>query len=266
MIASMRIAVPIILLASCSPESRSGRAGFVRLETSEYSDPASQLGEVFARFFADEDPRLDFETLGLCERWTQQSIVPAGGVDAGVITITGTQPGAITMTPNSASEYENHFQRATLFRGGEALAISAGGSLIAPFTEHLVAPGLAQITSPEAPPAASTEDPFPELHVSRFADFVLTWTGGSFGFVQVTFEDTFYGKNLACRFPAADGTGTVPKEAFEGFMPRWTGNIYFDGVDRVETYAGDWRVYVSATFNAVWSNGDRAMARFRLYE
>jgi hypothetical protein len=243
----MRSAVLLGLLAACASDSRPHLTGSVTLETT------TRYGNAYAQFHDKEAPQPPMtSTVGPCE--IEEGGVRATSVDAdaNTITITGTHPD-VKLLPDVHNHYLGYTQQTPLWSGAESLTITANGGEVPAFTQNLNAPGPVTITAPV--PTNSTGD----VAVSASQDLVMTWTGG-LGTVQLLMVSEFPGTdvNVQCRFPASDGTGTVPQAALAAVN---VGPVDYaiGSIDDAEVIAGDWTVDVVAGFDATWPDGDSAI-------
>jgi hypothetical protein len=141
---------------------------------------------------------------------------PAGTVlDAGTLTITGAGASKATLmfgtvSPSSMQKgYPSVSADTQFFSGGDSISVvAAGGADLPAFKAQMViAPNEVTLTAPDC--SAGCPD------LDRSQDLAVTWTGGGAGHVTASFEtigDTATGA-VFCTFPAASGTGTVPKAA-----------------------------------------------------
>jgi hypothetical protein len=140
---------------------------------------------------------------------------PPAVLDAGVLTIIGAGASKAQLAFGMASPrssqpgYPSVSGETRFFLGGDSLTlVGAGGADLPAFKAQLVvAPNNVVLTSPDC--AAGC----PELDRSK--NLVVTWTGGGAGSLKATFETVADTGTAAvfCTFPAASGTGTVPKAA-----------------------------------------------------
>jgi hypothetical protein len=245
----MRSAVLLGFLAACASDSRPQLTGFVALETT------ARYGYALARFYDEPAPQPSTtSTIGPCEIEEGGAVSASDDADANTITVTGTHPD-VMLVPDVHSHYMQYNQQTPLWSGGEPLTITANGGEVPAFTQHLDAPGPVTITAP----VPDSPNPADELVVSSSQDLVMTWTGG-LGTVQILIATEFPGSGVRvqCRFPASDGTGTIPQAALAA-VDIGPADFAIGSIDDAEVIAGDWTVDVAAAFDATWPDGTDAI-------
>ena len=184
------------------------------------------------------------QVIGECNLYTcPTQFPPTTYHSAGTITITGAKL-PITLTPLADMTYETYRTEA-LFSGGETLNASATGADILSFAGTVTAPARITITAP-APPGTDA------ITIDRAKPFHATWTGTTAGKVVLRFSGPT-GATLACSYAASAGAADVPASAL-AVVPAGLGR--FDAsTETVEPIdAGDWRINLQATFDAVWTD------------
>ena len=201
----------------------------------------TQGGSAIATFQTESGP-CTRQMTGACEIDDCTSTTPTL-VSAGTVAISGTQP-AISMPIQPDKTYHQVTSTTPFFAGGESLMFSAAGADVPAFSKTLTAPGKATITAPAKPGTV--------LGVNRGQDFVVTWTGGGAGEVQVALLPG--GSNTVsvyCRFPAAAGTGTIPSATL-AHLAGGSGAFAMASVAATTQAAGEWNVHLEAYYNANW--------------
>jgi hypothetical protein len=132
---------------------------------------------------------------------------------AGDITLTGgkiASAGIVLTADATTGLYKAVTGTTKLFDGGETITAKAAGDVVPAFDGKTVAaPGDIKLTSPACASFAC-----PDL--DRTVDLNATWTGGSSGNVVVSLSTSQKDKRSAsilCTFKAADGKGTISKDA-----------------------------------------------------
>jgi hypothetical protein len=244
----MRSAVIFCFLTACASDSRPKLTGYVSLGTT------TRYGNALARFYDEPAPQPPMtSTIGPCEI-EEGGISPSSDdADANTITITGTHPD-VMLVPDVHSHYTQYTQQTPLWSGGESLTVSANGGEVPAFMQHLDAPGPVTITAP----VPENTGPANEVVVSPSQDLVMSWTGG-LGTVQLLMATGLTPVFVQCRFPASDGTGTVPQAALAAVNTGTSISFSIGSIDDAEVIAGDWTVDVVAGFDATWPDGDSAI-------
>jgi hypothetical protein len=121
---------------------------------------------------------------------------------------------------------------------GDILTFSATGAGVPAFTVTVPAPSI-DLQSPALP----SNMPFA---LDRGADLVFTWNSGGVGDLGVSFTDPTY-NGVSCAFPAAAGTGTIPKAAFAALAPSSAGVFSISAVASDVLETDGWTISMSAS-------------------
>lgn len=223
-----------------------GKTGFVQVTSRSFMASGSSFDSGTASATLFTPTACTGQVLGECSLYTcPTEFPPTTYHSAGTITITGaTRP--ITLTPMTDKIYETYVTQA-LFGGGENLRASATGDDIVAFAGMVTAPARITITAPAAPGSGS-------LTIDRAQPFHATWTGASTGNVVLRFSGPT-GATLACSYAASAGAAEVPAAAL-AMVPAGLGRFDASTETLEQIDAGDWRINLQATFDAVWTDMD----------
>lgn len=169
---------------------------------------------------------------------------------AGTITITGGKK-PLTLIPDAMGNYSSTKDSLPLWDGGEMITVSGAGATVPAFTMTLTAPVAIDITEPLNQGGGTP------MALDRSKDFVLTWTNGGPGSFYLTMYDGMFNVTskhmLACYFPSAPGTGTVPKAALQALPAYAFGYMDFDVAGDQVVLSGGWEIGVSLQTPATWN-------------
>jgi len=247
-----RVAAAIVFSACTSSGSTEPKpTGYVEAITQGMVGQQDAYGYGIAGFDAAGVAGPEVQTFGSCNVLSPRK----GGdlSDAGPITILGGTSDINLYPVGNAYQQDTH--QGLLFKGDEMLTVHAAGGDVPQFATTIRAPGPITIAAPAA--AGNMFDP--EVSLPHGQPLIVQWSGTG-GLVQLTINDPV-GSTVICRFPAADGVGTVPQEALapvDGTYP----SFEFNSVGYATVQAGDWNVEVSATFHARWSSAQLARGHF----
>jgi hypothetical protein len=162
---------------------------------------------------------------------------------AGPVTVTSVSPAAnIVVQPNADGSYTSIYQFDIIFRGGEAVQVSAAGADVPAFSASVQVPLVLLIDSPVADAqgiykAASTSDLV--INFSRgTADVIISASA------QVSARSIY----LSCQADSLRGTLTIPAAALAAIGSGET--IYFETVSKTTVTAGDWDVNIWTALEA----------------
>jgi hypothetical protein len=130
------------------------------------------------------------------------------------VSITGGSVLGMTLDPSgNGSDFGYNFIH---WQPGDVLTMSAPGDELPGFVLEVTIPTQLDLTFPSMENVTDEE-----IHISRAAPYVLTWTPTD-GTVEVEIEqesvnDEWDLLDLICFFPGEDGTGTLPVEGLEEF-------------------------------------------------
>ena len=221
-----------------------GKTGFVQVTSRSFMASGSSFNSGTASATLFTPTACTEQVIGECSLYTcPTQFPPTTYHSAGTITITGaTLP--ITLTPMTDMTYETYVTQA-LFSGGETLSASATGAGIVAFAGTVTAPARITITAP-APPSNDS------ITIDRAQPFHATWTGASAGKVVLRFSGPT-GATLACSYAANTNTADVPASAL-AMVPAGLGRFDASTETLEPIDAGDWRINLQATFDAVWTD------------
>lgn len=205
---------------------------------------------------------INVEALGPCLVVTGLKIGAGQNVPAGAITISGGKK-TVTLMPDKSNSYPayNDYMNA-LWVGGETITVSsAGGAAVQAFSTTFVASSSVDITMPHLVTLGQT------LTIDRTADLPFQWTGGTVGNLQVELSaGTPPNILVACNFPSAAGTGTIPKAALARLPASTSGSLILAGgggqFDKIVA-AGDYTILIVANTGVTWGGMPSAGAAIR---
>ena len=203
-------------------------------------------GSVSATFsLQSSTPLCTDMTIGPCYLYMCPTTVPpVMYASGGVVTVTGLTQ-AVSLAPDGSKMYAPFTTQQSLMTGGENLTIRGAGADAPAFMLTVKAPNRVSITTP-AKPAASG------ITIDRSVDFPVAWTGGGTGEVGIVIGSN-QGYSMQCTYPAAAGTGTIPKAALAmmtaGAATFGASSQLLENVDM-----GDWRLWGEVFFSSVWTD------------
>jgi len=156
-------------------------------------------------------------------------------LDGGTVTISGLTGGPLTLARISASA--GYYSISSYLWTTPTLAtVTVGGTADVPaYTMSVTTPSPITLT---APTSTTYNAAGPIFSVSRTADLVVTWTGGTNGQVSVDLESTSPAAEAACTADASAGTLTIPASILANFGGTTGMGV---GVTTVTTKnTGDW--------------------------
>jgi hypothetical protein len=186
-------------------------------------------------------------TCSITECTTPQGGTQTGGnptatkaPDAGEITIAGSTTVKLDAAADTGA-YKPGSGQVELFAAGADISVKAAGATVPAFDQKVVGPG--QITVTSTWPAAGTA-----FDVDRTKDINLVWTGGTAGDVTASLVSNASGKTgtVSCKFPAADGKGTIPAAALAKLVVTAQGAISVSASNTNDFTQGDWKITLSA--------------------
>jgi len=92
------------------------------------------------------------------------------------------------------------------------------------------------------------------LDIDRGQDLAVRWRGGAEGAVAVEMITSGGRDTLVCQFPAAGGSGTVPRQVL-GLLPAGTAQLVVVALRSATVTAGDYVVTLGAGTSALTRNG-----------
>jgi hypothetical protein len=198
------------------------------------------------------DPHCVKATIGACTTEKCPVTPTATTLNAGPITITGTQPSVI-LKINTTGRYTGFLGTTALWQGGETITASAPGATASPFTLMVRAPTTIKVTSPAAPTSG-------QMTINRGQPFVAHLSGstaGSIAFLATSTDATnTYRATVNCLYPGSATSFTVPASAL-AVLPAGTNgsSVEISSSSASSTRSGEWSIVMSATSDAQATSG-----------
>jgi hypothetical protein len=178
-------------------------------------------------------------------RLASQALIGAGGmtITGGLIGMTGgVTPSPLVVQPQADPKQYLYFtgdfgDGTALFYDGTATTMfsfaTAGSATFAALTPAVgvQAPKITTMITVSAPAAPAA----PPLVIAKTSDFTVTWTAPAAGNAQQIIVRLENGTSAAshatitCGFPASAGTGTIPKQLFDGILAATAGTSILGG-------------------------------------
>jgi hypothetical protein len=243
--AAMRRSLSLCLMivtmgCTSSTEAPEPMSGVVSLE----QQPGGAL-LVSARFLTAPSNFVKVNTIGNCDVIEYRSDgIEGEDASAGTLTIAGITP-TLVLEPNvgNVGFYGSRTSQASV-RGGDQITFTGTGAEVPAFEGTIIAPSAITLT---------TSLPAEGLTVDDSQDLAWAWTGGGTVDVEVYIYNFVKGA-LSCRFPATDGSGTIPAAALQAVRTGASTKYLVRSISKASVSVGDWSVDLSAAFDGVWSD------------